>query len=103
MPRRKTVKFTYEGSSKPIKLIYIIGRTFLSIGSILFIGWIIYTGLVFWNGYVEQNVTSDLIVEQTLLAVIPISFGIIGRSIVSIAQFFNWWDRGSVNSKIFRK
>lgn len=102
MPRRKTVKFTYEGSNKVIKFIYLIGLITLNFGATLFWVWIFYSLYVFFIGFSHQNLQGETFIELGLLSLIPISVGIFGRIIVSIAQFFNWWDRGSINSKIFK-
>lgn len=98
----KTRKFTYEGSSKLIKFIYLIGMILLNISTFSFIIWSFYSLYCFLSNLSNQNLNEQVFTEIGILMLIPITIGILGRSIVSIAQFLNWWDRGSINSKIFK-
>lgn len=102
MPRKKTVKFTYEGSNKIIKFVYLIGMVLLNVSAAFFSIWIFFSLYTFYNGFVNHNLPEEMFIEFGLLSLIPISVGILGRIVVSVAQFLNWWDRGSINSKIFR-
>ena len=98
----KTRKFTYEGSNKLIKFIYLIGMFFLNIGAFSFIIWGFYAMYYFISHFAPQDFNEQVLVHIGTLLLIPITIGIFGRSIVSVAQFLNWLDRGSINYKIFR-
>lgn len=75
---------------------------FLNISTFSFISWSFYSLYYFLLNLSSQNLNEQVFMEIGILMLIPITIGILGRSIVSIAQFLNWWDRGSINSKIFR-
>jgi len=94
MPRKKTVKFSYEGSSKPIKFFYLIGLININIGSLLLLTSVFFG---FFNIHIKQ-----IPLDNWDLFFISLGFVLIGNILVWITQFLNWWDRGSINSKIFR-
>lgn len=101
MPRRrKTVKFTYEGSSKFIKFIYLLGRIILNVGVLLFFV-SMYFAFKYITGYMKpadaEMYTNVFVIISPFIACV-----VVGNCLVWLAQFLNWWDRGSINSKIFR-
>lgn len=97
MPR-KTVKFTYEGSSKFIKLIFLLGLIPYRIGGFVFL----MSFIAFFPIYLFKF-NSDAVAIDLIAMAVSLFLLILGRSIAAFAQFVNWMDRGSVNSKIFKK
>jgi hypothetical protein len=97
MPR-KTVKFTYEGSSKFLKFVFLMGLIPYKIGSFIFP----FSILAIFPVYILEF--SEAVKGLVILAIVgSLIFMIFGRILAGIAQFLNWADRGSVNSKIFKK
>jgi hypothetical protein len=94
MARKKTAKFTYEGSSKPIKFLFLMGLIPIRWGAWMLLVSIV--GFVFEIGHVDKAVF-------LLSGLVSLGMIVIGNIFVRLAQFLNWWDRGSVNSKIFKK
>lgn len=97
MPR-KTVKFAYEGSSKFIKLIFLCGLIPYRIG-----GFILVLCMSTILPVLFLNFSDDAKALELMATVFSLFLVVVGRSIAAFAQFINWMDRGSVNSKIFKK
>lgn len=107
MSKRKTVKFTYEGSNKFCKLIYLLGTIIAEFGN--FIGLVgFFYGLYFGYRSIfilndpDKFFNQDTLIYGLMLFAAVIVLEIIGNFIINISQLINWWDRGSVNTKITR-
>lgn len=101
-----TKKFTYEGSNKFCKSIYLIGLGIAQIGMLF---WIVTAlcSIYFLVDlfFITRNfdvVNTDNLMIFGIAVGICFAFEILGTSIISLSQFINWWDRGSVNTKITR-
>lgn len=98
----KTTKFTYEGSNKFCKSIYLIGTIIAEFGM-----WVWYIS-VFYGIYYVVTTPSSILQNTNIIGYMVFVLGfiiitqIVGTFIISISQFINWWDRGSVNTKITR-
>lgn len=96
----KTRKFTYEGSSKPIKIVYLVGLILFNYTNWLFVVLILLGMVNFGLFFTETGHFQWEIFFK--FGIIFFVINTIGYYIIKIAQFMNWLDRGSINSEIFR-
>lgn len=96
----KTRKITFEGSSKPIKLVYLLGTILYNYTNWLFVVTIFVGFVDIWLFFSHQWYIEHEIFYK--IGILLFIFNSIGVFIIRTAQFLNWMDRGSINSKIFR-
>nr|QMP83448.1 MAG: hypothetical protein [Caudoviricetes sp.] len=100
-----TKKFTYEGSNKFCKSIYLLGLSVAQLGGLVFTLTVICAIYFFVDAFfITKNldIFTDKLIFFGFGAVFFIATEILGNSLISLSQFINWWDRGSVNTKITR-
>lgn len=98
----KTVKFTYEGSNKFCKIIYLIGLTIAKLGEFAWIIGVFYGIYSIFTPETHDFEKENIAVLFIMLLGTYIITQIVGNLIISLSQLINWWDRGSVNTKITR-
>lgn len=97
-----TKKFTYEGSNKFCKAIYLVGLGIAQLGTFVWILTVVCAIYFLVDAFfITKNldVIKDNIMIFFFSAAFCIAMEILGTSIISLSQFINWWDRGALIPK----